>query len=186
MIFPTHCNLLVAISYTMGPLNFAPQSPVSPISEAATQFTTQKAKTGGKPKSYISCRTSTGIPRNSFVTISSQSITVFADVKDLPSRHSSQHSKPEEANIDVKDGTPEVTFKRGSCDSIDSIASFGFDVAVPEPVYGHVQASAEGLIDQSVNIRQTLPAKLPFVLSGVPKVPRKATKPLRVLPTPSK
>jgi hypothetical protein len=152
----------VAISYTMGPLNFAPQSPVSPISEAATQYTTQKAKSWGEPKSYISCRTSTGIPRNSFVTISSQSITVFADVKDLPSRHGSQHSKPEEANIDVKDGTPEVTFKRGSCDSIDSIASFGFDVAVPEPVYGHVQASAEGLIDQSVNIRQTLARQTSF------------------------
>jgi hypothetical protein len=145
----------------MEPLNFAPPSPVSPVSEIATPATTRKSKSWERSKSYVSCRTSTGIPRNSFITISSQSITVFADVKDLPSRHGSQHSKPEDAIDDGKNGTRE-TFNRQSHNSIDSFDSFGFDVTVPEPVYGHVQISAEGLIDQSVNIAQNLQRQTSF------------------------
>lgn len=146
----------------MEPLTVPPPSPVSPISETATQTTTTKTKSWGKSKSYISCRSSTGIPRNSFVTISSQSITVFADAKDLPSRNNSQNNKTAEANVGLKDEIPDLTSRRQSYESIDSIASFGFDVAVPEPVYGNRNISAEGLIDQNLDMRQNIPRQTSF------------------------
>ena len=91
--------------------DFSPPSPVSPLSERASETNTPEKKISGNTKSYISCRTSTGIPRNSFITISSQSITVFADIKDLPSRNGSQCSKVEDENVrlEVEGSTKNIT-----------------------------------------------------------------------------
>ncbi len=138
----------------MEPPNLPPLSPVSPMSETAARTTTQETKISEKLKSYISCRTSTGIPRNSFITISSQSITVFADVKDLPSRSGSQHSTAEDPNPVVKVNTLDLKLKRQSYDSIESISSFGFEVAVPEAVHGYTQTPAERRIDQRIVTRR--------------------------------
>ncbi|KAH9205326.1 major facilitator superfamily domain-containing protein [Leptodontidium sp. 2 PMI_412] len=155
----------------MDALNFPPPSPVSPLSETATQATTPKTS-WGKPKSYISYRTSTGIPRNSFVTISSRSITVFAEIKDLPSRNGRQQSKIEGPKAFLKDEIPDLAFKRQSYDSVDNIPSFGFNMAVPEPVHGHVQASADRLIDQpgQQNLHESFPRPPSKALLSFPTV----------------
>jgi len=138
----------------MDPSTNAPPSPVSPMSEKTVQATRPKTQSSGRSKSYISCRTSTGIPRNSFITISSQNITVFADIKDLPSRSGSQRSGAEEVDIPLKVVTTELEIKRQSYASIASISSFGFDVAVPEPVYNGDQSFVEGRTNQKVAMRQ--------------------------------
>ena len=132
-----------------------PPSPVSPMSGTTLQAATSKTRSSGKPKSYISCRTSTGIPRNSFITISSQSITVFADVKDLPSRSGSQHSGAGKIDVAPRVDTSELKLGRQSYASIGSISSFGFDVAVPEPVYSNGnQSFGDNQITQKVATRQ--------------------------------
>jgi hypothetical protein len=142
--------------------NLPPPSPVSPLSETTTRDTTTKTRTSGKPKSYISCRTSTGIPRNSYLTISSQSITVFADVKDLPSRSGSQHSRTEEPNVPFKVDTLDQKFKRQSNESFDSISSFGFDVAVPDQVHSASLAQVEDYTNQRKLMRGYLPRQTSF------------------------
>ena len=128
--------------------DFSPPSPVSPLSERASETNTPERKISGNKKSYISCRTSTGIPRNSFITISSQSITVFADIKDLPSRNGSQRSKVEDENISLEVDTPNPKIKRQSHESIKTISSFGFDVAAPEPVHKNGEILEKGHTDQ--------------------------------------
>lgn len=145
-------------------------SPVSSMSETATAASTSKTKTRGNLKSYISCRTSTGIPRDSFVTISSQSIIVFADVNDLPSRNGSQHSKIEEQNVSLKVETLDLRFKGQTYDSIESISSFGFDVAVPEPV--QLSAPVKGSIDRTMITAQQIRRQNSFR----PVLPSKSTR----------
>jgi hypothetical protein len=142
--------------------NHLPPPPVSPLSETTTRDTTTKTRTSGKSKSYISCRTSTGIPRNSYLTISSQSITVFADVKDLPSRSGSPHSKTEEPNVQFKVDTLDLEFKRQSNESFDSISSFGFDVAIPDQAHGAGLARVEDYISQRKLTRGCLPRQTSF------------------------
>jgi hypothetical protein len=128
--------------------DFSPPSPVSPLSERASETDTPEKKISGNTKSYISCRTSTGIPRNSFITISSQSITVFADIKDLPSRNGSQRSKVEDENINLEVDTPQPKTKRQSYESIKTISSFGFDVTAPEAVHKNSETLDKGHTDQ--------------------------------------
>jgi hypothetical protein len=128
--------------------NFSPPSPVSPVSEHANGTNTPEKKISGNTKSYISCRTSTGIPRNSFITISSQSITVFADLKDLPSRNGSHRSKVENENVSLEVDIPEPKTKRQSYESIKTISSFGFDVAAPEAVHKNGETLEKGHTDQ--------------------------------------
>jgi hypothetical protein len=144
---------------TMELPNLPPPSPVSPLSETATPTTRRETKISGKSRSCISCRTSTGIPRSSFVTISSQSITIFADIRDIPSRSGSQHSRLEEPNIPLRAEVLEFKSKRQSYASIESISSFGFDVAVPESVHGVGEPVAKGYVD---HMRKQLPRQTSF------------------------
>lgn len=133
-----------------------PQPPVSPLSETST---------GGvipKTKSYISCRTSSGIPRASFATISSQSITVFADVKDLPSRSGSHRSEPYAPDVGIENETLNLTLSRQSYQSIETISSFGFEVSMPEPVFGGGRALTNPQLDQNLPSRQNVPRKVSF------------------------
>jgi hypothetical protein len=142
--------------------DFSPPSPVSPLSEQASEPNTPKKKIGGNTKSYISCRTSTGIPRNSFVTISSQNITVFADFKDFPSRNCSQHSKVEDKDISLGVYEPNPRIQRQSYESIKTISSFGFDVAAPEPVHKTGKFSEKGYTDQKVVVPASSPRQAFF------------------------
>ncbi len=128
--------------------NFLPPSPISLLSEQAGETDTPEKWTSGNTKSYISCRTSTGIPRNSSITISSQSITVFADFKDLPSRNGTQRSKVGDENISLELDTPKSKIKRQSDGSIKTISSFGFNVTAPEPVYKNGEILENVYIDQ--------------------------------------
>jgi hypothetical protein len=128
--------------------DFLPPSPISPLSARASETNTPEKRISGNTKSYISCRTSTGIPRNSSITISSQSITVFADFKDLPSRQGSQRSKVEDENVSLEVDIPKPKIKRQNHESIKTISSFGFDVAAPEPVHKNGESLKKVYTDQ--------------------------------------
>jgi hypothetical protein len=146
----------------MDPPNLLSPVHMSLESESKTLKTRPETKSSTKSKSYISCRTSTGIPRNSSVTISSESIIVFADANDLPSRNSSKHSKNEESNGGQDYHRPGLTARRYRHNSFDSISSFGFDEGIPAPLQGLIVTLQERHADQRVFNRQQISRQTSF------------------------
>jgi hypothetical protein len=87
-----------------------------------------------RSRSYISCRTSTGIPRNSSVSLNSESITIFADVDDLPSRQGSRHREFQDPAVNDNDHRFDAKAKRHNIEPSESICSFNFDQSLSVPL----------------------------------------------------
>ena len=89
-------------------------------------------------------------------TISSESITVFANASDLPSRNGSQYSKAGEPKIAHDPSPSDLAFKKNRINTSDSISSLGFDEEVPAPLQDPVDTPQKGHVDQAVVTRQQI------------------------------